>query len=337
MMMKWKVSVFVTAMAILAIPACTASKPAGESNFGSNSAFPRAGGSKGQVVFTVGPERFTDEDIRVMLKAFNVPEERMLADEGQLKGFINQLMDEMLLERQGGLEGIEHDPEVQMRARLTHMRIVADAYSSKFLVPDTEMQKYYDEHKDDYIRVGVAMLVTKTQADGKKATAEAREGADFDEVAKKFDENAKRNGRANHASFMRSQQPLPENVQKVVYGVKENEVSDPIEISGQGQSPVWIVIKVLERKELTLDEAKESISGKLRPELIKKKLEELRTTHGVKVNDDVLAKMVIKKPESVSVPLPEGPVTPPPKSEPPKKPESPLPKAEAPKKPGPPK
>lgn len=313
---------------VLMMPACASAKKGGSGgDTGSDFMLRAPSAQKGQVVFSIGPESFTDEDIKTMLKAALRPEQadQVFSNKEQLKNLLDRVVDEMVMEREASLQGMERDPETQMRLRLSHMGIMAGAFQKKFTVPDTDIQKYYEAHTDDYLNVSVKMMLTKTPDDAKKAVAEARKpGADFDEVAKKFDDRAKQSGKANEVSFMRAQQqrqPLPDMLDKAVYSLKEGEVSDPITVP---QGNVTLVIKIVSRRQETPDEAKDSIKGILLPKMIEDAVKALRDKQGVKINDEVLDKMVIKTPESQAAPLPPPPAPgamqpgsqPPPKSPP---------------------
>jgi peptidyl-prolyl cis-trans isomerase C len=111
---------------------------------------------------------------------------------------------------------------------------------------DSEVQKYYEAHKDKYAQVkvktiyvsftsnpeaaGGAKVLNEEEAKAKinKILAEIRAGADFVKMVKQYSEDATSRDKDGDLETFRKSDSLPDAVREAVFKLKQGEVSGPV-------------------------------------------------------------------------------------------------------------
>src|SRR5262249_5274601 len=145
----------------------------------------------------------------------------------------------------------------QMRNSILTQRVIGQEISSRIAIPQPELQKYYDEHKTEFVRkeeVYLSQILISTEgktpeqanAALKKAqdiTARGRKGEKFSDMVRDYSddpETAKNGGQL--PPFQRGQ--LLKEIEDVVFKQKKGYVTDPIKVP-QG----YLILRVEERFE----------------------------------------------------------------------------------------
>jgi peptidyl-prolyl cis-trans isomerase SurA len=146
--------------------------------------------------------------------------------------------------REGTGETFE-DFKLQMHNQFLTQRVLSEEVWRNITIPRAEMQKYYDEHKKDFIREDVVLLrdiLIATPADNnpdKVAAAEkkargladrARKGEKFGDLARQNSDGPTATNDGELGSFKKGQ--LRKEVEDVVFNHDKGYVTDPIKTPG---------------------------------------------------------------------------------------------------------
>lgn len=236
---------------------------------------------------------------------------------------LNRLIEEKLLYQAALKKGLDKDPKVQkvMVNSLLRDEVYNQVRNSDF--SDEQLQKYYDEHKDEFIvpeKVQIKRIlikVTEERPDDKaKAEAERVRGEavkkpdTFKDLAAKFSEDPYRRRGGDVGFVPRDGKPgLDPDVVNKAFEIKVDSISEVFKTS-EGYNIIQVSNK-RERVERTFQQMKGSVLRKVKndklKELYDKYVADLRTAAKVEIKADALAKVEIK---SVRRPMGPGFVTP---------------------------
>jgi parvulin-like peptidyl-prolyl isomerase len=186
----------------------------------------------------------------------------------------------------------------RMRDNFLSQSVIGQEVGSRIVVRRDEIQQYYDEHKDEFIREeGVRLseiLISteeKTGADLEEAEKKAREvhervqrGELFDEMARRFsDSEASRDAGGDIGIFRRG--ALTTEIENLVFDKNPGYITDPIDVA-RGK----LILKVVQRYREGLAELEE-VEDEIRNRLmapryspaIREYLTELRTRSYIEI------------------------------------------------------
>jgi parvulin-like peptidyl-prolyl isomerase len=144
----------------------------------------------------------------------------------------------------------------QMKKSLLTQRVIGMEVSSKVNIPDPEKRKYYEEHKDEFVRQEQVYLreilvstegkdtagVAAAEKKAKDLTARARKGEKFPELAR---DNSDAATAKNYGELgWWSRKDLNAEIANIVFKEKKNYVTDPIKVPNG-----FIILKVEDRHE----------------------------------------------------------------------------------------
>lgn len=159
-------------------------------------------------------------------------------------------------------------------------RLLGSEIQSHISVPEPEMQKYYDEHKGDFMRkdeVFLSQIVVSTEGKTpeqitvaeKKAqdlATRARKGEKFSELARANSDDAETAREGGQLPPRQRGISRPE-IEAKIFGANKGTVLDPINVPGYG----FVILRIDDRYEAgqeSFDEAKDEIQGILaRPKM----------------------------------------------------------------------
>jgi peptidyl-prolyl cis-trans isomerase C len=234
--------------------------------------------------------------------------------------FLDNLIRFELLANEAEKQGFDRDPEVLAAVRKVMVqklvqRNFQDSGEPKD-VPDADIQKYYDAHKDEFVRakrIGVAQIFFKAEAaspDRAKKLAKARtvlaklrdedkkNAMAFGNAAREMSEDEPSKIRGGDVGF-KSQEELTKayspQIAEKLFSMKSGEFSDVVETPAGIY--VFKVQTVQEGSTTTLEMAKRQIALRLNREKKTKDFDEwvkkLRGDAAVAVNDGELDKVVV--------------------------------------------
>jgi parvulin-like peptidyl-prolyl isomerase len=182
------------------------------------------------------------------------------------------------------------DFKQQLTNQILTQRVVGQEIGSRITIAEPEMQKYYDEHKKDYVReeqVFLSQILISTEgkneeqiaAAEKKAkdlTARARKGEKFTDLAR---DNSDDPETAKAGGYIGGYKKglLLKQIEDTVFKEKKGYVSDPMKIE---KPPCFLIVRVDERYEAgqaSFEEVKTEVEDRLREPKIEPKVREYLT------------------------------------------------------------
>ena len=170
-------------------------------------------------------------------------------------------------------------------------RIIGQEVASRVNIPEAEMQKYYDQHKSEFVRQEQVFLsqilvstegktpeqVAEAEKKAKELVSRARAGEKFPELAQTNSDDTEpaSNGGMLPGGYKR--EDLRKEIADIVFSQKKGYVSDPIKISTPAG---FLILKIEERYEAgqaTFEEVKEQLQNYLAGPKVEPKLREYLT------------------------------------------------------------
>lgn len=189
--------------------------------------------------------------------------------------------------------GVEKQPDVQEKIKLSKLQILASSYSREMQqkeaeIPDADIQKYYKENTPKYeeaklLRIYVPMMTSEegkppdtaaTKALAEKIQQRAASGEDFDKLQKDVFTAAGNKGTPPSVDMgERRRGTLPPKQEDAVFGLKAGEVSPALE-----ETSGFYIYKVVSKDQVPLDKVHDDIKGTLARERFRENMEKLRSS-----------------------------------------------------------
>jgi peptidyl-prolyl cis-trans isomerase C len=239
------------------------------------------------------------------------------------KEFLDNLIRFEVLAKEAERQGLDKDPEVQLTLRkIMVQKLVQKSFQDQGAgkeLPEAELQKYYDEHKDEFNRprkARVAAIIFNAPAGSparaakvaaaKKALAkvkaeEKKNPMAFQQAVAAFSEDAASKGVAGDLGFKSAdelEKSFGKEVAQAAFALKPGEVSGVIE----GAQGVYLVRVAGVQEELSrsFDQVKAQINQKLSRERRTKEFDDLvkklRDEANVTVDDKALEAVAVAAP-----------------------------------------
>jgi peptidyl-prolyl cis-trans isomerase SurA len=232
-----------------------------------------------------------EEDARQECQGKCTPEQLRADIEDRQKNTLRDLIDQSLLVQRGKDMGINVEPDVikkldqlrqqnkidsmedlekavtsqgsnwedfknNIRNGILTQRVISNEVGSHITVGRDEVEKYYNEHKKEFIRPEqVALREIEVSTEGKKddelpdlkkkaetALKRVKDGEDFGEIAKRFSDSTTAKQGGFLGVYKRGE--LSKALEDIVFKMKKNELTDVMDTK-QG----YLVLQVLERYE----------------------------------------------------------------------------------------
>jgi peptidyl-prolyl cis-trans isomerase C len=174
-------------------------------------------------------------------------------------------------------------------------KLVKAVAGSDITVTPEEIQKYYNDHLDQYnspTRVRALQIMLETREQAQTILNEIKKGADFSELAKTYSISPDSEKGGDLGYF--SEEEMPPSF-AIVFKMKPGELSDVVE-SEYG----FHIFKVIDRREakmLSLDEARPEIEEKLKRAKSEEKygawFEQIRKGKKIEINPSALEKITM--------------------------------------------
>jgi len=176
----------------------------------------------------------------------------------------------------------------RMKRQMLAQRVIGQEVTYRVNVPEPDMRKYYDDHKNEFVRQEQVFLsqillstegkspeqITNLEKKAKELTARARKGEKFSELVRENsdDQETARNG-GQLTPFGRGMLMKP--IEDIVFKEKKGYITDPI------RTPAgFVVLKIEERYEAgqaSFEEVKNEIQEKLASPQMEPKVREYLT------------------------------------------------------------
>jgi len=220
-------------------------------------------------------------------------------EEGRKK-LLDRMIDEILLTKEAEARKIYLRADVRkelekQRRRILQGAIYNEAIKENLDISDSEIKKYYKEHKEEYTlpaKANIRRLVVRDRKKAEEVLKLAKKGVSFDSLVMKYSiaPDAKSGGLIMNLT----PDSKPKELAKIAFKLKEGQISSIIPL----KDSTFAIIKV-EKKEPSrvkpLEDVKNQIIGILKKEKEQKLWEsfrkELREKYGVKYEDEIKAEM----------------------------------------------
>lgn len=165
------------------------------------------------------------------------------------------------------------DYKAEMRNSMLTERVIRQEVGSTINIPKSEVQKYYEEHKNEFVReerifLAEIFLSTKDkdaaaaaliEKKAKDLVARARKGEKFPELARDNSDSQSANNGGDLGGWKRGE--LNPEFEKVIWEKERNYVTDPIQ-----RPDGWLILKVMEKHnagQAAIEEVESEIMNKL--------------------------------------------------------------------------
>ncbi|MGI8988850.1 MAG: peptidylprolyl isomerase, partial [Bryobacteraceae bacterium] len=250
---------------------------------------------------TIGNEKVTEAKYDQMVSA--LPEQIQASAKGPGKRqFVEQLIRLKLLSQEAEKRKLDTTPLVQQQLAFQRDNLLAGALYKDLMdnakVDQAAARKYYEDHKSEYEQVKARHILIRAKGSpspassgGKELTdeealAKARDirqklvaGADFAELAKTQSDDTGSGANGGDLGFFKHGQMVPP-FEQAAFSLPIGQISEPI------KTPFgYHIIKVEQKESKTFDEVRPEIEKKLRPELAKNEVEDLRKNANVTIDE----------------------------------------------------
>ena len=263
---------------------------------------PLAGLDPDRVIATIGTEKITAAQFDAIIDGLP-PQYQAQARGPAKRQFMEQLVQLKVLAHQAVVMHIDESPQAKQQIAFARENILANmagkALTENVKVDKDSLQKYYDEHKNDYEQVSAHHILIRFKGspvplkDGQKdlteeeALAKAQDiekrlkaGEDFAAIAKaeSADAGSGANGGDLGAPFKRGQMVKP--FEDAAFTLKVGDISDPVKTQFG-----YHIIRVDKIEVKSFDDVHADLESKVKPMLAKQKVDELQKEAGVKLED----------------------------------------------------
>jgi len=121
--------------------------------------------SSGKTLVSINGKKITEGDLD-FLGTINPRIAAQLSSPAGKKRILDNLVEQELLYQEAVKKGINRDPEVRAKAELYRRVIVAQSLLDKEM--ETAAKKYYDEHKGEFQKLGLAQIMIRYENNPKK-------------------------------------------------------------------------------------------------------------------------------------------------------------------------
>jgi peptidyl-prolyl cis-trans isomerase C len=253
-----------------------------------------------KVVLTVGTETMTVGQFEQLVDG--LPEQYRAAARGAGKRqIVEQLVNLKTMAQEARKRKLDQDPAYKAQLAFQAENILAGTLfrdmSANLKVDDAELHKYYDEHKNEYERVKARHILIRVKgsavpAGGKKELTdeEALEktkalrarilaGEDFATLAKAESDDSGSGANGGDLNFFGHGQMVGA-FDQAAFALPVGKVSEPVKTQFG-----YHLILVEKHETKTFDEERANIEKKVRPELAKKAVDDLRKQTPVKIDE----------------------------------------------------
>jgi peptidyl-prolyl cis-trans isomerase C len=254
-----------------------------------------------KVVLTIGDQRMTAGEFDQLIDA--LPEQVRAAARGPNKRqFAEQVVRIKILSQEAHKRKLDETPAVQHQIELQKDNLLANALfadmAANVKVDDATEKQYFEEHKSEYETVHsrhilirmkgspLTLRAGKQELTDEEALAKAQElrkkilaGGDFAALAKTESDDATSGANGGDLGSIKRGQMVTE-FDQAVFSLPVGQVSEPVK-TRYG----YHLIKVEQHDSKTFDDVKSDLEKKMRPELARSAVENLRRQTPVILDD----------------------------------------------------
>jgi len=294
---RWRTHACTVLIGLLVCSGC--GQPQDKSTTGTTVA--AAPAERGEVVATYQGREITSTDLVKELERLPAPSRVYLTQPERRRQFVENLIMNDLLFREGQQGGMEKDPEIErqvadLRKRLVVQRVMRQ-YQTPPTISDAEVQAYYDANPNLYstTQVAASHILVKDEETAKQIRTELEQHPDrFAALATEKSTDTGSAKKGGELGLFGQGRMVPE-FDKAAFALQPGQISQPVK-TRYG----YHIIKVTERKEgerKPFDQVKEQIRTTLRNQRLQEQVDghfaELKKGADVKIDEEALARVTI--------------------------------------------
>jgi parvulin-like peptidyl-prolyl isomerase len=252
------------------------------------------------VIATAGKENLYISDI----KAFLPSQPGLRISEIQVQNYIQRWTEKELIYQQAVAQGFAEGPEIQRKLREFERDYIFALYVQKnvddrITVSDDELNAYYTEHNDEFVRqenyYDLQLILLGSLSAANECQSSLQLGDDFGTVAREnsLDDSKGREGKIGWTNLT----GLPDEVRMRIPALGVRQVSTPIQTE-IGYYLVQVLGVRPRGEKQTLDEVRDLVTWKIkaykREDEFKQLVDQLKETAGVTVNWSLLDSLKIE-------------------------------------------
>jgi len=245
----------------------------------------------------IGSRKITPEEFKNRMLEVPYYYRGFLETQGGRKLYLDGIVNELLLVELAKAKGIHRRPQIKERIQMLEDQILLESIveelkKDQLKVTDEEIEKFWEEHKDMFVkpqRVRVSHILVDDKSKAEEILKKIKEGASFSELAKKFSLDRESSHRGGDLGYFERGIMVPE-FEKAAFSLKEIGEISPLVKTPFG----WHIVKLTGKKTAeskTKEEAKEDIIAQIQKEKLDKLLEYYKRKLHVKVNYDKLSEI----------------------------------------------
>lgn len=269
------------------------------------------------VLAKVGKETITLNQINKNISEMPGWKHDRYKDQAGKKNYLNELVEEKLLTLVAYDQKLNEESEIKRQAKeytdqLMLKELVKVEVDDKVKIEDADLQKYYEENKEDYVepeKVIVTEITLKSEDKAKEIMDRIKAGEDFTELAKEIDAKGESFGpgqgkEGKTIAFNRNSYSSAKEFSEKAFSLPIGEISDII-VQPMGPDTFYMIIRKDEQipsKQQEFSEVKDDIQREVEREKkrmrIEQWLEEMKKAKNFKLFIDRIPKPVVKEDET---------------------------------------
>lgn len=254
-----------------------------------------------KVVLSIGDIKMTAADFDDIINALPPQYQQQARTGPGRRAFAEQYIQLRLLADQATKQKIDQTDKVKSQIAFSNMSIFAAAMfqsmQDNVKVDDAAIEKYYNEHKAEYDVVKARHILVhikgapgpppagKPELNDEEALAKAKsikdrlaKGEDFAMLASAESDDSSASQGGSLGEFGKGMMVPP--FEQAAFALKVGDISDPV------KSPFgYHIIKVEEHRTKPLAEVKTTIANRLKPDIARQSLENMRKSASVQLDD----------------------------------------------------
>ena len=265
-----------------------------------------------KVIITIGNEKVTAAQYDEMINALPAQYQKQ-ARGAQKRQIAEQMMQVKVLSMEAEKRGIEKQAVVKQQLLFNRENILAGALYTEMMksikVEDAAVQEYYNGHKQEFESAKASHILIRFKGSAVPLRPGAKELTEDEALAKAQDIKKQLAGGADFATLAKAESDdtgsgvkggdlgmfkhgqMVGAFENAAFALTVGQVSEPVKTQFG-----YHIIKVEEKQSKPFEEAKAEISEKLRPELAKKEIDDMRKKAGIVYDENFFG------------PVPAGPV-----------------------------
>lgn len=253
------------------------------------------------VVAEVGGQKLTADDVKKLVAGAPPQIKQGLVRDP--KSVIQYLFTVRHLASEGEKAKLDQESPTKEQLEFSRFQVLAQAdidhQTRQLQVADAELQKYYQDHKDDFEEAKIKVIYVafgppggasdkpmrseaeaSSKADG--LVKQLRGGADFGKLAKENSDDPSSAAReGDYGRPLHRTDRISENVKSTIFALKPGDVSEPVK-QGNG----FYIFKLVEKSSEPFDSVKDRIVTEIKQQRIKAVVDGIQKQYEVKVDDE---------------------------------------------------